>query len=68
MENELACAPLLLKISREHGLSITDEKFAQLLDERDPMKWQRSKFYMPKVSEITDSSADSNGKCVAVHS
>ena len=48
----------LLKISREQGLSIDDEKFAQLLDERDPMKWLRSEFHVPKISEIIEDDID----------
>ena len=51
----------LLKISREQGLSIDDEKFAQLLDERDPMKWLRSEFHVPKISEIIEDDIDHKG-------
>ena len=60
--NGLACASSLLKISREQGLSISDKTFAQLLDERDPLKWLRSEFHIPKVSEINESATDREGK------
>ena len=55
MEADLTSASSLLQLSREEGLSINDERFAQLLDERDPMKWLRSEFHVPKISEITES-------------
>ena len=58
MEAGLTSASSLLQLSREEGLSINDERFALLLDERDPIKWLRSKFHMPKISEITESHAD----------
>ena len=59
--NGLTCASSLLKISREQGLLISDIRFAQLLDERDPLKWLRSEFHIPKVSEINDNSTDCEG-------
>ena len=51
----------LLQLSREHGLSLGDERFAELLDERDPMKWLRSEFHVPKISEIIEDDSDYEG-------
>ena len=48
----------LLKLSRDQGLSISDERFAQFLDDRDPLQWLRSEFYVPTISEITDNNFD----------
>ena len=55
------CVDLLLKLSKEQGLLITDERFAQLQDERDPLNWLRSEFYVPKISEITENITDCQG-------
>lgn len=63
MENPsgLDCASLFLKLSREEGLSISDKGFAQLLDERDPLKWLRSEFHVPTISEVTENDFDYKG-------
>ena len=49
------------KLSTNQGLSMDDERFAKLLDERDPMKWLRSKFYVPKISEINENDFEYEG-------
>ena len=63
-------ASSLVQLSREEGLSIKDERFALLLDERDPIKWLRSEFHVPKISEITESHAgyDKGSYCIATYS
>ena len=49
----------LLETAQEHGLKITDERFAQLLDERDPLKHFRSQFHVPtKAEALEDELAD----------
>ena len=53
-----SCAAQLLKISKEQGVSLDDARFAQLLDEMDPIKWLRSEFHVPKISEIIEDDID----------
>lgn len=49
----------LLETAREQGLKITDERFAQLLDERDPLKHFREQFHIPtKVEALEGDLAD----------
>ena len=45
----------LLETAQEHGLKITDERFAQLLDERDPLKHFREQFHVPTKAEALES-------------
>ena len=58
----LKSASSLLQLSREEGLSINDERFARLLDEKDQIKWLQSEFHVPKISEITENDADNYNK------
>ena len=64
----------LLETAQEQGVKITDEKFAQLLDERDPLKHMRDKFHIPTKAEVAESDlADGEIKpdiqtCIIVHS
>ena len=44
----------LLDIAKEQGLKITDDKFAQLLDERDPLKHLRDQFHIPTKAEALE--------------
>ena len=62
MEAGLKSASSLLQLSREEGLSINDERFARLLDEKDQIKWLQSEFHVPKISEITENDADNYNK------
>ena len=62
-EGPKTCESSLLKISREQGLSISDKRFAQFLDGRDPLKWLRPQIHIPKVSEITENDSDCEGIC-----
>ena len=45
----------LLETAQEEGVKITDEKFAQLLDERDPLKHMKEKFHVPTKAEVLES-------------
>ena len=49
----------LLETAQEHGLKITDEWFAQLLDECedecDPLKHFREQFHVPNKAEALES-------------
>ena len=64
----------LLETAQEQGVKITDEKFAQLLDERDPLKHMRDKFHIPTKAGVAESDlADGEIKpdiqtCIIVHS
>ena len=44
----------LFQTAREEGLEINDDRFAQLLDDRDPLKFLRGQFHVPTVSEVLD--------------
>ena len=44
----------LLETAEEEGLKITDERFAQLLDERDPLKHLREQFHVPTKAEALE--------------
>ena len=44
----------LLETVQEHGLKITDEWFAQLLDERDPLKHFKEQFHVPTKAEALE--------------
>ena len=65
MEAGLKSASSLLQLSREEGLSINDERFARLLDEKDQIKWLQSEFHVPKISEITEND-DNYDKGIAI--
>ena len=64
----------LLETAQEQGVKITDEKFAQLLDERDPLKHMRDKFHIPTKAGVAESDlADGEIQpdiqtCIIVHS
>ena len=47
-------ADRLLQTAQEEGLEISDGRFAQLLDDKDPLKFLRDEFHVPSVSEILD--------------
>lgn len=59
---------VLLDTAQEHGLKITDERFAQILDERDPLKHLREQFHVPTKAEALGSDLadgiDGSQKCV----
>lgn len=52
----------LLKTAEKEGLEITDERFAQLLDERDPLKHLREQFHVPTKAEALESDLG-EGEC-----
>ncbi|XP_065899967.1 kynureninase-like, partial [Dysidea avara] len=58
----------LFQTAREEGLEINDDRFAQLLDDRDPLKFLRGQFHVPTVSEVLDNKVtegvDGSKKCV----
>ena len=55
----------LLDTAQEHGLKITDERFAELMDERDPLKHFRSQFHVPtKAEALEDDLADGKAEVV----
>ena len=55
----------LLETAQENGLEITDERFAQLMDERDPLKHFRSQFHVPtKAEALEDDLADGKAEVV----
>ncbi|GFR81651.1 kynureninase [Elysia marginata] len=43
---------ILQTISDESGLKLTDENFAKLMDERDPLKHLRDEFHYPTMGQI----------------
>ncbi|RUS88029.1 hypothetical protein EGW08_004195, partial [Elysia chlorotica] len=42
----------LQAISDQSGLKLNDEKFARLMDERDPLRHLRDEFHVPKMGQI----------------
>ena len=48
----------LLETAEKEGLKITDERFAQLLDERDPLKHLREQFHVPTKAEALEGDLD----------
>ena len=56
-------ADRLLQTAQEEGLEISDDRFAQLLDDKDPLKFLRDEFHVPSVSEILDNKLN-EGACL----
>ena len=44
----------LLQIAKKHGMQVTDEKFAEVLDGQDTLKHFRDEFSYPTVGELLD--------------
>ena len=45
----------LQAISDQSGLKLKDQKFAQLMDEKDPLRHLRNEFHYPTMSQILNS-------------
>ena len=44
----------LLQIANDHGMQVTDVKFAEVLDAQDTLKHFRDEFSYPTVGELLD--------------
>lgn len=51
-------------LSKELGTSITDQKFANELDSRDPLAHFRLKFSMPTIGELLEGEEIASGHCL----